>query len=66
MSEITYTVKGMHCQSCVANVTEALGEVPGVAGVDVTLEDDRVVVRGDGLDDSAIRAAIAEAGYVPA
>ena len=66
MSEISYTVKGMHCQSCVANVTEAVGEVPGVAAVDVTLEEDRVVVRGDSLVDGAIRAAIAEAGYVPA
>ena len=66
MSEITYTVKGMHCQSCVANVTEAVSELAGVAAVDVTLDDDRVVVRGDSLDDDVIRATIVAAGYVPA
>ena len=66
MSQITYTVKGMHCQSCVANVTEAVSELPGVAAVDVTLADDRVVVRGDDLDDDVIRATIAAAGYAPA
>ena len=66
MPEITYTVKGMHCQSCVANVTEAVSELPGVAAVDVTLADDLVVVRGDDLDDDVIRATIVAAGYAPA
>jgi copper chaperone CopZ len=31
--------------------------------VDVDLDTKLVVVRGDGLDDAALRGAIAEAGY---
>ena len=63
MSEQTYTVKGMHCQGCVANVTETVTKVGGVAAVEVDLDSERVVVRGDGFDDSAVREAIAAAGY---
>jgi copper chaperone len=35
----------------------------GVASVDVDLDAKRVSVAGAALDDAAIRAAIAEAGY---
>lgn len=63
MNEQTYTVKGMHCQSCVANVSESVAEVTGVSGVDVDLAADKVVVRGDSFDDAAVREAIAAAGY---
>ena len=35
----------------------------GVSAVSVSLETKRVDVTGDGLDDSAIRAAIEDAGY---
>ena len=63
MSEKAYTVKGMHCQSCVANVSESISEVSGVAKVDVDLEAEKVVVQGDDFDDSAVRSAIAAAGY---
>lgn len=62
MGEKTYTVKGMHCQSCVANVSESVSEVTGVAGVDVDLATEKVVVKGD-FDDTAVREAIAAAGY---
>ena len=63
MNDASYTVKGMHCQSCVANVSEMVGEVEGVESVEVDLPSEKVVVRGEGLDDAAIRGAIAEAGY---
>ncbi len=62
MDNATYTVTGMHCQSCVANVSDSVGEVPGVTSVEVTLEDERVVVTG-AFDDAAVRAAIEQAGY---
>ena len=35
----------------------------GVAAVDVDLEAERVIVRGDVLDDARLREAIEEAGY---
>lgn len=64
MSEtITYTVSGMSCGHCKASVTEELSEVEGVEAVDVDLDAKLVVVTGSGLDDMALRAAIAEAGY---
>ena len=64
MSEtITYTVPGMSCGHCKHSVTEELTQVKGVAAVDVDLDTKLVVVQGEGLDDSALRAAIEEAGY---
>jgi len=63
MSEITYSVPGMSCDHCKHAVSSELHEVPGVEGVDVDLETKLVVVRGEGLDDAALRSAIEEAGY---
>lgn len=64
MSEtITYTVPGMSCGHCKSSVTEELSEVEGVEAVDVDLDTKLVVVTGSGLDDTALRAAIEEAGY---
>ena len=64
MSEtLTYLVPGMHCGHCEASVTEEVSGVDGVESVIVDLETKRVEVRGDHLDDAAIRAAIEEAGY---
>ena len=64
-SERSYEVEGMTCHSCVAMVSEEVGEVPGVESVEVDLSDGRVTVIGD-ADDGAVRRAIVEAGYVVA
>ncbi len=61
--EITYTVSGMSCGHCKAAVEEEVGQVPGVESVDADLDSKLVVVRGEGLEDAALRAAIDEAGY---
>lgn len=63
MSTLTYTVEGMSCQHCVNAITEEVTQVPGVDGVDVDLDGKAVTVRGSGVDDAAVRAAIDEAGY---
>lgn len=64
MSEtITYSVPAMHCGHCKAAVSEEVGAVPGVEAVEVDLDTKLVTVRGGGLDDAALRAAIEEAGY---
>ena len=60
---MTSTVPGMHCGHCKAAVTEEVTAVAGVESVEVDLGTKRVVVRGEGLDDTEIRAAIDEAGY---
>ena len=61
--ELTYTVGGMSCGHCKAAVEEEVGRVPGVDSVVADLDTKLVVVRGDGLEDVALRAAIDEAGY---
>ena len=53
----------MHCANCEAAVSKEVSAVAGVESVSVDLETKRVEVRGDRLDDAAIRAAIEEAGY---
>jgi copper chaperone len=63
MDTLTYTVPGMHCDHCKASLTEELQAVAGVEAVEVDLDSKLVVVRGQGLDDARLRAAIAEAGY---
>ena len=60
----TFTVQGMTCGHCVSSVTEEVQEIPGVERVDVVLETGAVTVtRSEPLDDSAVRAAVEEAGY---
>lgn len=63
MKQLTYTVPGLSCGHCQAAVTEEVIEVDGVEGVDVDLETKLVVVRGEGVSDEDVRAAIREAGY---
>jgi copper chaperone len=64
MSEITtFTVPAMHCGHCEHAVKEELSATAGVSAVEVDLETKLVTVRGESLDDDALRAAIAEAGY---
>jgi copper chaperone CopZ len=61
--ELSYTVSGMHCGHCTSAVEREVGGVPGVASVEANLDSKLVVIRGEALDDAALRAAIAEAGY---
>jgi copper ion binding protein len=62
-SQLTYNVKGMTCQHCVATVAENVGELPGVSGVEVELASGRVLVKGESVDGEAVRRAIETAGY---
>jgi copper chaperone len=63
MSEITYSVPDMSCDHCKQAVSSELGKLAGVESVDVDLDTKLVTVRGHGLDDAALRAAMDEAGY---
>ena len=66
MVDITYSVPAIHCAHCAMSIREEVSEVAGVDDVGVDLEAKKVVVRGHELDDAALRAAIAEAGYAVA
>ena len=61
--ELTYTVPGMSCGHCEKAVKDEVSGVAGVAAVEVDLATKLVTVRGEGIDDGAVRAAIDEAGY---
>jgi copper chaperone len=64
MSTQSFTVTGMTCGHCVASVKEEVSEVAGVQDVDVVLETGQVTVTSaEPLDESAVRAAVEEAGY---
>ena len=60
---VSYEVPGVHCAHCEAAITHEVGAVAGVEAVEVDLERKLVTVRGEGLDDARLRAAIDEAGY---
>ena len=63
MDTALYTVAGMHCGHCESAVKQEISALPGVETVAVDLASKRVEVTGSELDDTAIRAAIEEAGY---
>ena len=58
-----FTVEGMTCAHCVLSVREEVSEVPGVSAVDVDLASGCMTVSGEHVDEDAVRAAVAEAGY---
>ncbi len=59
-----YAVRGMTCDHCVSAVSDEVGRVAGVTGVDVDLAAGSVTVTSAAaLDEAAVRAAVDEAGY---
>jgi copper chaperone len=61
--QLTYVVAGMSCGHCRVAVTEEVSKVAGVNAVDVDLDTKLVRVHGTDLDETAVVAAIDEAGY---
>ncbi len=65
MEKITLTVKGMTCMGCVRSVKTVLEPIPGVASVDITLENGQVAIDYDpaksGMEQ--FTNAINDAGY---
>ena len=62
-TERTYAVEGMTCRHCELSVAEEVEEVQGVEAVEVDLTTRRLTVRGDEVEDAAVRAAVERAGY---
>ena len=60
---LSYTVPAMHCGHCERAVKEEVSAVVGVSDVAIDLDTKVVTIRGESLDDTALRAAIEEAGY---
>lgn len=65
--KMTLQVKGLHCNNCVAGVTEELEELPEVQGVAVDLVPDGVsTVRVDvttAVSEAKLAETLADAGF---
>ena len=57
-----YNIKGMHCESCVRTISNALKKL--AVNVEVTFHPPRAILEGDSLihDITALNAAVATAG----
>ena len=62
-AERTYVVEGMTCGHCELSVREEVEELQGVESVQADHASGRLVVRGEQIDDAAVRDAVAAAGY---
>jgi len=62
MSTLHLEVPSIVCGGCAELLTEKIGRVPGVAGVEVDVAAKTVTVTGE-VDEAAVDAAIADAGH---
>jgi len=62
-SEKTYTVEGMSCGHCELSVRESVEELAGVESAQADRSTGRLTVRGERIDDAAVREAVEAAGY---
>jgi copper chaperone CopZ len=59
MTTATYTVTGMTCEHCVRSVSEEVGALPGVTGVEVDLASGGLTVTSQApVPDADVRAAV--------
>ncbi|GAA5038210.1 heavy-metal-associated domain-containing protein [Microbacterium fluvii] len=64
MTVTEFQVTGMSCGHCEQAVRTEVGKLAGVDGIDVSAQTGRLVVTSTGaLDDTAVIAAVDEAGY---
>jgi copper chaperone len=62
-SEKTYRVTGMTCAHCEASVREEVELLAGVHSATADHTAETLVVRGDQIDDTDIKAAVESVGY---
>lgn len=65
MENVTLTVQGMSCGSCIASIEGSVGKLDGVESVKVRLQDGEVDVsfNSDKVDLKAITEIMEEQGY---
>ena len=61
-NERIYTVEGMTCGGCEVSVREEVEELAGVESTQTDRRTGRLIVRGDGVDDEAVRRAVEATG----
>ena len=63
MHKLELEIEGMSCNHCVAAVSEALGELPGVSVHDVSIGAARVSYQPEKVSPEQIVLAVEDAGY---
>ncbi len=63
MEKIEIVVENISCGGCETSIKKGLLEIPGVAGVDVMLEAQKITVRGEKLNRDAITKKLDGMGY---
>lgn len=63
IQKVTIPIGGMTCKHCSASVSKKLSAMPGVAGVDVSVEKGQAIVTGQNLDIPGMRQAIEDLGF---
>ena len=58
-----YSVEGMTCGHCESSVREEVEELAGVKSAQADRGTGLLTVRGEEIDDAAVRAAVQAAGY---
>jgi copper ion binding protein len=62
--QTTLNIEGMSCDHCVRHVTDALKEIPGVKGAQVSLKEKNAVVdHEDAVSLETMKSAVTGAGY---
>lgn len=60
---IIIPIGGMTCRNCAASVAKKLTAMPGITGVEVSVEKGQAAVTGENLDIPALRQAIEDLGF---
>jgi copper chaperone len=61
--EKSYSVRGMSCEHCEMSVREEVEELPGIDSARADHTTGGLLVTGELIDDAAVKAAVAAAGY---
>jgi copper chaperone CopZ len=61
--ERTYVLAGMTCGHCELSVREEVEELTGVESATADATTGRLLVRGETVEDAAVREAVTAAGY---
>jgi len=62
-TEKSFTIEGMTCGHCELSVREEVEELDGVESAQADRRTGLLVVRGERVDDEAVREAVEAAGY---
>jgi copper chaperone len=64
MATSEYQVTGMTCAHCEMSIREEVGQISGIADIQVTASTGKLLVTvSEPVDDAAVLAAVDEAGY---